>query len=219
MRCPCQPRGASHRRLGVRLLPMLAGKTMLAKAVAHHTTASFIRVVGSEFVQKYLGEVRGGMQVEILLGFMGCGCLAGFHGRTAHATLPMPRCPCCAAHAALPMPRCSCRAAHAALPMLRCPCRAAHAAHCLAMLPCACVMLGMLQMFACPRACRGRAWCATCSGWPSRTRPASFLWTRCAPARPDHSSTTAGVGHVPVGWACSMVLRRLASCGGLHGQA
>ena len=32
------------------------GKTMMAKAVAHHTTASFIRVVGSEFVQKYLGE-------------------------------------------------------------------------------------------------------------------------------------------------------------------
>merc|ERR1712139_234882 len=31
-------------------------KTMLAKAVAHHTTAAFIRVVGSEFVQKYLGE-------------------------------------------------------------------------------------------------------------------------------------------------------------------
>lgn len=30
---------------------------MLAKAVANHTTASFIRVVGSEFVQKYLGEV------------------------------------------------------------------------------------------------------------------------------------------------------------------
>ena len=32
------------------------GKTMLVKAVARHTTASFIRVVGSEFVQKYLGE-------------------------------------------------------------------------------------------------------------------------------------------------------------------
>ena len=31
---------------------------MLAKAVAHHTTAAFIRVVGSEFVQKYLGEVQ-----------------------------------------------------------------------------------------------------------------------------------------------------------------
>ncbi len=29
---------------------------MMAKAVAHHTTAAFIRVVGSEFVQKYLGE-------------------------------------------------------------------------------------------------------------------------------------------------------------------
>lgn len=32
------------------------GKTMLVKAVAYHTSASFIRVVGSEFVQKYLGE-------------------------------------------------------------------------------------------------------------------------------------------------------------------
>jgi len=32
------------------------GKTMLAKAVANHTNAAFIRVVGSEFVQKYLGE-------------------------------------------------------------------------------------------------------------------------------------------------------------------
>ena len=29
---------------------------MLVKAVAHHTTAAFIRVAGSEFVQKYLGE-------------------------------------------------------------------------------------------------------------------------------------------------------------------
>ena len=36
--------------------PPGTGKTMLAKAVAHHTTAAFIRVVGSEFVQKYLGE-------------------------------------------------------------------------------------------------------------------------------------------------------------------
>lgn len=34
----------------------MLGKTMLAKAVAHHTDAAFIRVVGSEFVQKYLGE-------------------------------------------------------------------------------------------------------------------------------------------------------------------
>eukprot|EP01128_Nolandella_sp_AFSM9_P008889 TRINITY_DN5546_c0_g1_i1.p1 TRINITY_DN5546_c0_g1~~TRINITY_DN5546_c0_g1_i1.p1 ORF type:complete len:423 (-),score=123.62 TRINITY_DN5546_c0_g1_i1:56-1270(-) len=36
--------------------PPGTGKTMLAKAVAHHTDASFIAVVGSEFVQKYLGE-------------------------------------------------------------------------------------------------------------------------------------------------------------------
>merc|ERR1719197_2431209 len=36
--------------------PPGCGKTMLAKAVAHHTSASFISVVGSEFVQKYLGE-------------------------------------------------------------------------------------------------------------------------------------------------------------------
>jgi len=36
--------------------PPGTGKTMMAKAVAHHTTASFIQVVGSEFVQKYLGE-------------------------------------------------------------------------------------------------------------------------------------------------------------------
>ncbi|PVU86678.1 hypothetical protein BB559_006439 [Furculomyces boomerangus] len=36
--------------------PPGTGKTMLVKAVAHHSTAAFIRVVGSEFVQKYLGE-------------------------------------------------------------------------------------------------------------------------------------------------------------------
>jgi 26S proteasome regulatory subunit T3 len=36
--------------------PPGTGKTMLVKAVAHSTTATFIRVVGSEFVQKYLGE-------------------------------------------------------------------------------------------------------------------------------------------------------------------
>lgn len=36
--------------------PPGTGKTMLAKAVANHTKATFIRMVGSEFVQKYLGE-------------------------------------------------------------------------------------------------------------------------------------------------------------------
>jgi proteasome regulatory subunit len=32
------------------------GKTLLAKAVAHRTDATFIRVVGSELVQKYIGD-------------------------------------------------------------------------------------------------------------------------------------------------------------------
>jgi proteasome regulatory subunit len=32
------------------------GKTMIAKAVAHHTHATFVRLVGSELVQKYIGE-------------------------------------------------------------------------------------------------------------------------------------------------------------------
>jgi len=36
--------------------PPGTGKTMLAKAVANSSDAYFIRVVGSEFVQKYLGE-------------------------------------------------------------------------------------------------------------------------------------------------------------------
>lgn len=32
------------------------GKTLLVKAVAHETTATFLRLVGSELVQKYLGD-------------------------------------------------------------------------------------------------------------------------------------------------------------------
>eukprot|EP00924_Labyrinthula_sp_SR-Ha-C_P016731 maker-scaffold_6-snap-gene-13.7-mRNA-1 protein AED:0.01 eAED:0.01 QI:252/1/1/1/1/1/2/94/391 len=36
--------------------PPGTGKTMMAKAVANATTASFLHMVGSEFVQKYLGE-------------------------------------------------------------------------------------------------------------------------------------------------------------------
>jgi 26S proteasome regulatory subunit T3 len=36
--------------------PPGTGKTMMAKAVANNSNASFISMVGSEFVQKYLGE-------------------------------------------------------------------------------------------------------------------------------------------------------------------
>merc|ERR1711881_669921 len=32
------------------------GKTLLAKAVANETSATFLRIVGSELIQKYLGE-------------------------------------------------------------------------------------------------------------------------------------------------------------------
>lgn len=32
------------------------GKTLLAKAVANKTSATFLRLVGSELVQKYAGE-------------------------------------------------------------------------------------------------------------------------------------------------------------------
>lgn len=36
--------------------PPGTGKTLLARAVAHHTDCRFIRVSGSELVQKYIGE-------------------------------------------------------------------------------------------------------------------------------------------------------------------
>ena len=35
---------------------LLSGKTLLAKAVANQTSATFLRVVGSELIQKYLGD-------------------------------------------------------------------------------------------------------------------------------------------------------------------
>jgi len=36
--------------------PPGTGKTLLARAVAHETKATFIRIVGSELVQKFIGE-------------------------------------------------------------------------------------------------------------------------------------------------------------------
>ena len=44
--------------------PPGCGKTLLAKAVAHHTNATFIRMVGSELALKYIGE--GGRLVREL---------------------------------------------------------------------------------------------------------------------------------------------------------
>lgn len=43
---------------GCKLLTSMvhAGKTLLARAVANRTDACFIRVIGSELVQKYVGE-------------------------------------------------------------------------------------------------------------------------------------------------------------------
>src|SRR3954463_6805290 len=41
---------------GVNLIFTLIGKTLLAKAVANQTSATFLRVVGSELIQKYLGD-------------------------------------------------------------------------------------------------------------------------------------------------------------------
>ena len=36
--------------------PPGTGKTLLAKAVANETSATFLRVVGSELIQKYVGD-------------------------------------------------------------------------------------------------------------------------------------------------------------------
>ena len=51
--------------------PPGTGKTLLARAVANRTDACFIRVIGSELVQKYVGEgarmVRELFQVYLVL--------------------------------------------------------------------------------------------------------------------------------------------------------
>ena len=45
--------------------PPGTGKTLCARAVANRTDACFIRVIGSELVQKYVGEV--GIDVNAVL--------------------------------------------------------------------------------------------------------------------------------------------------------
>lgn len=53
--------------------PPGTGKTLLARAVAHHTDCTFIRVSGSELVQKYIGEVKKtSNSCFLLLLFFGC---------------------------------------------------------------------------------------------------------------------------------------------------
>jgi len=47
--------------------PPGTGKTLLARAVAHHTECTFIRVSGSELVQKYIGE--GGYGLNCVCGY------------------------------------------------------------------------------------------------------------------------------------------------------
>ena len=45
-----------HVHVFIILVPLCSGKTLLAKAVANQTSATFLRVCGSELIQKYLGE-------------------------------------------------------------------------------------------------------------------------------------------------------------------
>jgi ATP-dependent protease HslVU (ClpYQ) ATPase subunit len=52
--------------------PPGTGKTLLARAVAHHTDCTFIRVSGSELVQKYIGE--GSRMVRELFVMARCVC-------------------------------------------------------------------------------------------------------------------------------------------------
>ena len=46
--------------------PPGTGKTLCARAVANRTDACFIRVIGSELVQKYVGEVCGYFGIILL---------------------------------------------------------------------------------------------------------------------------------------------------------
>lgn len=50
------------------------GKTLLARAVAHHTDCRFIRVSGSELVQKYIGE-GSRMVKELMFMYRSASCL------------------------------------------------------------------------------------------------------------------------------------------------
>lgn len=58
--------------------PPGTGKTLLARAVAHHTDCTFIRVSGSELVQKFIGEGELPLQKKIRLAFYQRSCSTAF---------------------------------------------------------------------------------------------------------------------------------------------
>ena len=65
--------------------PPGTGKTLLARAVAHHTDCTFIRVSGSELVQKYIGE--GSRMVRELFVMARCAqppCPASWAAKPSH---------------------------------------------------------------------------------------------------------------------------------------
>jgi len=125
---------------------------MLAKAVAHHTTAAFIRVVGSEFVQKYLGEV--------------CYSCPACTAHCASLRIVLDCALDCASFAA------HTRSVVAVICFL--------AICALRWRACRAFGVKFAFMAQCIVWYRARAWCVMCSGWPRRTRqPSSSLmrWT------------------------------------------
>lgn len=65
--------------------PPGTGKTLLARAVAHHTDCKFIRVSGSELVQKYIGE--GSRMVRFTLLYLPLSTLTDLVVVTGEGTL------------------------------------------------------------------------------------------------------------------------------------
>ena len=66
--------------------PPGTGKTLLARAVAHHTDCTFIRVSGSELVQKYIGE--GSRMVRELFVMARCVCDAATRQHALARSMP-----------------------------------------------------------------------------------------------------------------------------------
>ena len=76
--------------------PPGTGKTLCARAVANRTDACFIRVIGSELVQKYVGEVSGGYSRNLVAGGGGGGGVFVTHlceHCASHQTACVVQCP------------------------------------------------------------------------------------------------------------------------------